>query len=186
MSKRRVLSIHQVLRILLSKRCKVEEDQITKTQCLNISKAENLGNKSWGYIDFLEKEGMPIVGKVDYKNRSRSLVKSNDKKKKEKKTSVSELIAEKNNEAISYSKHSYDGIPSKSDKGYKYSEFNRLVEINHFASKFVKGFSTSPSYKKAHRKLIKKAKKSIDIKFGNQVIFSSEHLHPLKQRKHNV
>lgn len=99
---------------------------------VDIANAQDLGNKSWGYIDFLCRAGgMSLVGFTEYKKKNYHREGKEDKYPKKK-----DSIHEKGD---TNKLHSYDGLlPS-----YKYgstkvhcSEFTHMMELNHFQSKF--------------------------------------------------
>lgn len=99
---------------------------------INIANAQDLGNRSWGYIDFLCNIGhMSLVGFAEYKKKNyhRDI-------KEEKYPRKKDSIHEKND---SNRLHSYDGLLPT----YKYgstkvhcSEFTHMMELNHFQSTF--------------------------------------------------
>lgn len=169
--------LNKILSILYSKKVVMQQDNMNGIMLisLDISKAD-LGNKTWGYLDLLEKEaGFFIIGRADYIRKCQKMstpinpVMINKVSKKE---------VDKNYNVI---KHSYDDIPAKSSEGYKYSEFTRRLEINHFCTKFVRGLPSNTNTKKKHRREIAKAKKAIEIPFAGETIFTGERLVPLRQ-----
>ena len=164
MSKR--LNIEFVIKVLSQKRVKFDRSN----NVLDISKAEDLGSKSWGYIDFLSKQEFVLVGKFDY------LKQFNKKEKSSKISVVKESIPVKKEAKW----HSYSDIKQFYDyKGNTFasSEFRHLETINHLQDKFNRDVFKKTEEEKLKLFEIKdKIKNNINARpFYNEKIWSSEY-----------
>lgn len=164
MSKR--IDIGVALRTLTNKKCKIFQTLDSSVDVIDISKAEDLGNKSWGYIDYLVKNGYSIVGWGD-------LNVTNSKTYPSKETN----IAKPNKSVIKVEEkkwHSYADFSHPSNfkgKEYTSSELSHLRMLNHLMTKFDRTV-----FKKGRRdrKELKDIKKNLNIQFTGTKIFSSD------------
>jgi hypothetical protein len=165
MSKKINISI--ALRTLSNKKCKIYKTLDYNVEVIDISNAENLGNKSWGYLDYLRKVGYSIVGVGDLQDNNAKFYPSKD--------SSSVIKPQKRVQIKPEEKkwHSYADLVHPSNykgKDYTSSELNHLQMLNHFQEKH-----NISIHKKGRLdiKELKLRKKNLGISFTNTTIFSS-------------
>lgn len=163
---RKKFNINLAINTLISKKV-----LITGTH-IDVSKAVDLGNKSWGYIDGLQKVGYKLTGQRDY--RGSYAVKEEEKPK----TKISTEVKEKQTPKTKLSHSNADLKESYTTKGKKLkcSEFQQLTVINNLQDKYKRINLKHPL---DEVKLLKEIKKEIKAgngrPFYNEKIWSSEY-----------
>lgn len=164
-------SIELMLRVLNSKKVNIGLAP-SGSVVIDVSKADDLGGKTWGYIDYLVKSaGYTLTGRAAYS--AKYAIKKNDDSKNAK-------------DSFSFPKkegkwHSYSDIPEfsqhKNGKKFKTSEFDHLQELNHLQGKFNNGlFKKTDAEKLLLFEIKDKIKKGIDSRpFYNEKIWSTEY-----------
>lgn len=168
----RKLSSEFVFKVLSTKGIlfnRVSNEAIT----IDLANAKDLGNRSWGYIDFLVSTGMSVINRADYNKKNFS---SKDKEDKSPKKRTVVKIKEEGK------LHSYDGLLPKYDyKGAKLycSEYTHMLELNHFQTKFNRAVFAKPDLE---RKAMNKARmvSNRTMPFTNKTVvqWSSDNVSP--------
>lgn len=150
-----------VFRILNSKRCKLEINSVTKSTVLNIAGARELGNKSWGYISFLQGIGLPVIGVSEY------LKKNLPKEEKERTIKIQEYVEKAIKPKIWHSNSDLRKVYLEGNSSTICSEFHFLNEMNEMQSKFqTKQFKKT----KEEKKLLKDIKSNLTYSFNNETL----------------
>lgn len=170
----RELNNVSVFKILSSKGVKIDT---SGGLFLHLDNAKDLGNRSWGYIDFLKSDsGAVVTGMAEYRKRNFVNKSDDDKPRKKKRDEVDVEGIKK--------LHTLEGIlPQYEYKGSKVrcSEYDHLVEINHFINKFNRSvFAKTEKERKAVNKAA--VKDNLTIPFTNETVFqwTSDNKYPNK------
>lgn len=168
----RKLKVDIIVNRLYKKGVKIQQDYVTSRLTADLSNGRELGNKSWGYIDFLRKSGVVIKGLSDYYSKNRVKVVVNEKVKFQIRTKRSRNRDEEEErvfiESVEKPKqwHSYAdivNIPKNSDS----VEMKHLEELNHFQYKQ----SRHGYLKNAGDKMkLKAIKKDLTFPFENETM----------------
>lgn len=158
------INLTVALRTLTNKKCKIYKTIDHAVDVIDVSSAEELGNKSWGYLDYLRSVGYSIIGMDKLQASNASFYPSKESKLPKTRSSAPIEIDKEN-------WHSYANIIVNKESKSEVSELTHLKMLNHFQSKFDRSV-----FKKSRieNKDIKKIKKSLDIPFSNTKIWSSD------------
>lgn len=163
----REINIRVAVGSLSKKGCKFYKTD-DNLEAIDISKANDLGNKTWGYISyFVMKAGYVLIGKRDYEvNLKRQYgVAAESKSQKQQKNVVRETTDKR--------KPSLDDFINDD----KSSEFLHLLELNHMVTKFDNSvFKKTKAEKIDFKNTIHLFKISKDtVPFNDQKIWSSRY-----------
>ena len=101
--------------------CKILKEGVTDI------KNANLGNRTWGYIEYLRKLGYTVINKAEY---TKGCISKYGATAAGDETIVKtynsyQIVSERSKKY-----HAYDGIPEVSENGTKTSEYNHLIRLN--------------------------------------------------------
>lgn len=166
----------KIVRILSRKGCKIGG------QVIDIEKANDLGNKTWGYIDYLVNElHYSLVGRKDYQKTCKRFYPSNESPVREQQDTIKihpAVIQQKIKDGKLY--HAYNVYPEKlsnptNNNTTLCSEYQRLEGAKQFVNGYDRRFARKMKYERIHIKEVKKT-----AVFFNDVVFQSEHERPIK------
>jgi len=152
--------IGKMIILLYKKGVRIFDSKVENVSIVDISKAKDLGNRSWGYIDFFTKQGYSMIGIVDYNKSNTPIVKEVNYHKRK----IIPLVEKEKQKKW----HSYADLANVLDS----SESRQLQEINHFQNKFNRHVFNK---NKADKIRIKALKRKLDIPFGNVRVYNSEY-----------
>lgn len=157
----------KVIPSLITKGCKIHTEDTDGVRIIDVSAAKDLGNGSWGKIDYLVNNfNYALIGLTQYNKTTRPVEKEKIQKE------------QKQVEKKEKQWHSYAGIyPSYDYKGNKLpcSEFGHLLQLNHLNTKFNRSLMRTTKSEKMKMKAIKKKIAAGNgRKFENQKIWSTE------------
>ncbi len=147
------------------------------TATLDVAKAKDLGNKSWGYINKMQKLGYVLLGLAEYSKKCRKEYYNGESKATEQEAFKIPIVIEerKINDGKLYHVNRY--FPAK-DGNSNISEAKNFRDMQEFIEKFNnKVFRKS----KDERKHVKERKKI--SQYSGVITFQSENLVPVSNRK---
>jgi hypothetical protein len=170
MTKKKI-DIMKAVRILMRKGVFVDERSMT----LDLERAKELGNKTWGYIQLFANAGYKIMNANKYRNfNDIKYGPSKDEGSSKKKVNSIEPL-----QARGGLYHAYATIKERDiTSGFPTSEYYQYQQ----AIDMVRGYKrTLEPITKEERQLLKERKAT--AAFGNDIVFQSEFNSPLKQRR---
>lgn len=166
------MEINKMITILSRKGCKITGSTI------DVAKATELGNKTWGYLEHLRNEhDYSLAGVGDYKRSCKTKYgKNEEEERKEKKsfTIPDHVLSQKALQGKLY--HAYSLLPQRSENA-EVSEYHRLQDASQFLNPYDRRFARKSQQDKKDMKVAKSI-----CSFGNQTVFQSDFEEPLRQR----